>query len=58
MDLPVKSVTKKFKDKAFFRAIDRDHLRRAAEELDVPMRDHVDNIIEALRGSAAELGLA
>ena len=30
MDLPVKSVTKKFKDKAFFRAIDRDHLRRGS----------------------------
>ena len=57
MDLPVKSVTKKFKDKAFCRAIDRDHLRAAAEEIDVPLRDHVENVLGALRGIAAELGL-
>jgi putative nucleotidyltransferase with HDIG domain len=57
LDLPVKSITKKFKDKAFCRAIDRDHLRAAAAEIDVPMRDHVENVLTALRGIAAELGL-
>ena len=57
LDLPVKSVTKKFKDKAFCRAVDRDHLRDAAAEIDVPMRDHVENVLTALRGIAPELGL-
>jgi len=57
LDLPVKSITKKFKDKAFCRAIDRDHLRAAAEEIDIPMRDHVENVLTALQGIAAELGL-
>jgi putative nucleotidyltransferase with HDIG domain len=57
LDLPVKSVTKKFKDKAFCRAVDRDHLRAAAEEIGVPIRDHVENLIEDLRAIAPELGL-
>ena len=57
LDLPVKSITKKFKDKAFCRAIDREHLRAAAEEVELPMRDHVENVLRALQGIAGELGL-
>ncbi len=57
LDLPVKSITKKFKDKAFCRSIDRDHLRAAAEELEMPLRDHVENVLTALQGIAPELGL-
>ncbi|NKB89901.1 MAG: HDIG domain-containing protein [Acidobacteria bacterium] len=57
-DLPVKSVTKKFKDKGFCRAIDRGHLRAAAEEFDVEMRDHVEVVVGALAGISDELGLA
>lgn len=57
LDLPVKSITKKFKDKAFCRAIDREHLREAAEEIDVPLRDHVENVLTALQGIAGRLGL-
>lgn len=57
LDLPVKSVTKKFKDKAFCRAVDRDHLRAAAEEIGLPLQEHVANLIEDLKPAAAELGL-
>jgi putative nucleotidyltransferase with HDIG domain len=57
LDLPVKSVTKKFKDKAFCRAVDRDHLRAAAEEIGLPLRDHVENLIEDLRAIAVRLEL-
>lgn len=56
--LPVKSVMKKFKDKAFCRAVDRDHLRAGAADLGVDMREHVEAVIESLRGIAAELELA
>ena len=58
LDLPLKSIMKKLKDKAFCRAIDRDHLRTAAEGIDVPFRDHVENVLSALQGIASELGLA
>lgn len=57
MDLPVSSVTKKFKDKAFCRAIDRDHLHAGAEDLGVPMEEHVGEVLEAMRGIAGELEL-
>jgi len=57
LDLPVKSITKKFKDKAFCRAVDRGHLEEAAAEIDTPLRDHVENVLTALQGIAAELGL-
>ncbi len=57
LDLPVKSITKKFKDKAFCRAVDRDHLRAAADEIDMPLKEHVEHVLTALRGIAAELGL-
>ena len=56
-DLEVESITKKFKDKAFCRAIDRDHLRAAARQIEVPMDEHVGNVLEALQGIAGELGL-
>lgn len=57
VDLPVKSILKKFKDKAFCRAIDRDHLRTAADELGVDMKEHVGRIVESLNSVAPELGL-
>ena len=57
LDLPVKSITKKFKDKAFCRAVDRDHLRAAAAEIDMPMNEHVEHVLTALRGIATELDL-
>lgn len=57
IDLPVKSVMKKLRDKAFCRAIDRDHLRAGAEDIDVPMREHVEQVIQSLQEVAEELGL-
>jgi len=57
-ELPVKSVLKKFKDKAFCRAIDRDHLRAGAADLGVEMRDHVETVTAALAGIADDLELA
>ena len=57
VDLPAKSVIKKFKDKAFCRAIDRDHLHAGAAALGIDMKEHVACTIESLRSVAAELGL-
>ena len=57
IDLPIKSILKKFKDKAFCRAIDRDHLRTAAEDLGVDMRDHVQTVIASLATIAGDLEL-
>lgn len=56
-DLEVSSVKKKLKDKAFARGVNRDDVRRGAEELGVPLDDHVAFVIGALRPIERTLGL-
>jgi putative nucleotidyltransferase with HDIG domain len=53
----VKSLKKKFKDKAFARGVHRDEVRRGAEELGVDLWEHVGFVLEAMKGRSAELGL-
>jgi len=57
LEVEVKSVTKKFKDKAFARTVNRDDIFRGAEALGVPMEEHVAFCLEAMKGVASELGL-
>ena len=52
------SVMKKLKDKAFARGVNRDDVRRGAEELGVPLEEHVSFCIQAMRSIADRLGLA
>jgi putative nucleotidyltransferase with HDIG domain len=56
-DLEVSSVKKKLKDKAFARGVNRDDVRRGAEELGVPLDDHVAFVIGALRPIERTLSL-
>jgi putative nucleotidyltransferase with HDIG domain len=56
-DVEVSSVTKKMKDKAFARSVSRDDIRLGAEELGVPLPEHVQNCLTAMTDSAEELGL-
>ena len=58
MDLEAKSVLKKMKDRAFAAGVDRDEVRHAAEALGVDLAEHVQFVIEAMRGVAPSLGLA
>lgn len=55
--LGAKSVRKKLKQASFAAAIDRDELRRAADELGVDFDAHVDFVIEALTQEADALEL-
>jgi putative nucleotidyltransferase with HDIG domain len=57
MDLEAKSVLKKFKDRAFAAGVDREEVQHAVARLGVDLKDHVQFVIEAMRGIAAELGL-
>jgi putative nucleotidyltransferase with HDIG domain len=57
MDLEAKSVMKKFKDRAFAAGVDREEVTHAAEQLGVDLKEHVQFVIEAMRGIAGELGL-
>jgi predicted hydrolase (HD superfamily) len=45
------------KDKAFARAVPREHLAAGAEELGLPLAEHVTNVIRFMREKADDLGL-
>jgi len=57
LDLEASSVIKRMKDKAFARAVPREHLKAGAEELGLPLDQHITNVIAFLRLNADELGL-
>ena len=57
MDLEASSVIKRMKDKAFARAVSRDDLKRGAEEIGLPLDQHITNCIAFLREQADALGL-
>jgi putative nucleotidyltransferase with HDIG domain len=56
-EVPVKSVKKKMKDKAFARSVNRDDIRIGAEELGEDLGDHIAFVVQALAGIAEDLGL-
>lgn len=57
-EVEVKTVKKKFKDKAFARAVDRSEIQRGADELGMPLEDLIQGVINALRADTERLGLA
>jgi putative nucleotidyltransferase with HDIG domain len=57
LDLEPASVIRRMKDKAFARNVSRDDLRRGAEELTLPLEEHVANVIAFMRERADALGL-
>jgi len=52
------SVKKKLKDKAFARGVNREDVYKGAEELGVPLEEHIAFCVDAMRSVAGELGLA
>ena len=58
LDLEAGSVKKKMKDKAFARGVSREDVTSGAEEIGVPLDDHITFVIGAMRGVAPSLGLA
>jgi putative nucleotidyltransferase with HDIG domain len=56
-DVDAKSVRKKMKDKGFARGVNRDDVIQGAAALGVDLDDHIQFVIDAMKGSAAALGL-
>jgi len=56
-DVEVKSVRKKWKDKAFAAAVSRREIEEAAADLGVELWEHVGVVLEAMQTIAGELGL-
>ena len=57
LDLEASSVIKRMKDKAFARQVPRDHLKKGAELLGLPLDQHITNVIAFMREQADALGL-
>jgi putative nucleotidyltransferase with HDIG domain len=57
LDLEASSVIKRMKDKAFARAVNRDDLKRGAEEMGIPLDQHITNVIAYMREQVDALGL-
>jgi predicted hydrolase (HD superfamily) len=56
-DVKIKSVKKKWKDKAFAAAVDREAIAKGAEELGIELWEHVSIVLQAMKGVAGEIGL-
>ena len=56
-DVETASVRKKMKDKAFARGVSREDVVHGAEELGIPLDEHITFVIAAMRGAADALGL-
>jgi predicted hydrolase (HD superfamily) len=56
-DVKIKSVRKKWKDKAFAAAVNREEIQQAADALGVDLWEHVGLVLEAMQGIAGEIGL-
>jgi len=56
-DVKVKSVRKKFKDKAFAAAVSREDIQTGIQEIGVDEAEHIQLCIDAMAGIADQLGL-
>lgn len=56
-DLPVASVVKRLKDKAFARSVDRSYVYGGAAAVGATLEEHIGFVIEALKPVAEEIGL-
>ncbi len=56
-EVKVKSVKKKLKDKAFARAVSREDIYKGAEELGIPLEEHIQFCIDAMKKEKERLGL-
>ena len=57
LGLELPSLKKKFKDKAFAKGVNREEIRLGAEELGVPLDEHMAFVLEAMKQEARLLGL-
>ncbi|HEU4564435.1 MAG TPA: HD domain-containing protein [Gemmatimonadaceae bacterium] len=57
-EVDARAVRKKMKDKAFARGVSREDVIAGARDLGVELDEHIQFVIDAMRGAAGALGLA
>ena len=58
LDVKIKSIKKKWKDKSFAAGVNRQDVEQGAAMLGVELSEHLGVVLEAMKGIAEELGLA
>ncbi len=56
-EVEVSSIKKKMKDKAFARNVSREDIINGAQELQVPLDEHIQCVLDAMKSTADDLGL-
>ena len=56
-DVKLESVKKKMKKKEFARNVNREDITKGAEELGVPLDEHIEFVMNALNGISDKLGM-
>lgn len=56
-DVDLSSIKKRLKEKAFARGVHREDVYAGAEEIGLPLDEHIQNVIQAVQAAAAPLGL-
>jgi len=57
LDVDLPGVKKRLKEKAFARGVHREDVYAGAEEIGLPLDEHIGNVIKALQAAAPALGL-
>lgn len=58
LDVQLSSVKKKWRDKLFAAPVNRQEIEHAADSLGVPLDEHIQIVLDAMKSSADALGLA
>ncbi len=56
-DVDLRSVKRKWKDKAFARGVSREDIERGAQELGIDLDQHIGDVIKAMQDAAPSIGL-
>ncbi|MBA3530934.1 MAG: HDIG domain-containing protein [Ardenticatenales bacterium] len=57
-DVTLQSIKKKWKDNRFAAGVNRQEIAHAAEQLGVPLDEHIETVLQAMQAEAEALGLA
>lgn len=57
LDVELKSIKKKWKDKLFAAPVNRQEIEHAAKNLGVPLDEHIQIVLDAMKANASALGL-
>jgi putative nucleotidyltransferase with HDIG domain len=56
-EVDVVAVKRKWSDKSFARGVKREDIELGAQELGIPLDEHIQNVITAMQGISSQLGL-